>query len=109
MSDNTKKSVTNILRQKQRRILEIVLIVLSKRIYLCKILLRDAASPFYAELQRPARIRDVCTLDQHPLDEDPVLWGRQDVFDSLFVTASLNETNAGGQDEQNSSAPDPFR
>lgn len=59
--------------------------------YLCKILLWDASGPFYTELLRPARVGDVCTLNQHPLDEDAILGGRQDAFDIFLITVSLKK------------------
>lgn len=57
--------------------------------YLCKILLRDASCPFYTKLQRPARIGYICTLYQHPLDQDAILRRRQNAFDRLLITVSL--------------------
>lgn len=57
--------------------------------YLCKIFLRDASCPFYTKLQRPARIGYICTLYQHPLDEDAILGRRQNAFDRLLIAVSL--------------------
>lgn len=47
--------------------------------HLCKVLLRDPSSPLDAELQRPAGVRYICTLDQHPFYQQTVLWGIPDV------------------------------
>lgn len=57
--------------------------------HLCKILLWDASGPFYTELLRPAWIRDIGTFNQHPLDEDSILRGRQNTFDRFLVIVAL--------------------
>lgn len=68
--------------------------------HLCKILLRDASGPFYAELLRPAWIGDVCTLNQHPLDKDAILGGCQNAFDRLFIIVSLQKKEKESQTNQ---------
>lgn len=56
--------------------------------HLCKVLLRDPSCPLDAELQRSAGVRHICTLDQHPLYQQPVLWRVPDV--GLTVTVAVH-------------------
>ena len=56
--------------------------------HLCKVLLRDPSCPLDAELQRSAGVRHICTLDQHPLNQQPVLWRVPDV--GLTVTVAVH-------------------
>lgn len=55
------------------------------RSYLCKVLLRDAAGPLDAELQRPAGVRHIRTLDQHSLYQQAVLRRVPDVGLTISV------------------------
>lgn len=55
--------------------------------YLCKVLLGDPPSPLDAQLEWPAGVRHICALDQHPLDQQAVLWRVFDVSLTFTVTA----------------------
>lgn len=50
-----------------------VSVCLSAATHLCKVLLGDPSSPLDAELQRPAGVRYIGALDQHPLYQQTVL------------------------------------
>lgn len=63
-------------------------------VHLCKVLFRDPARPLNAELQRPAGVRYVGTLDQHPLDQQAVLRRVPDVGLAVALTVhTLKKTN----------------
>lgn len=54
--------------------------------HLCKVLLRDPSSPLDAELEWSAGVCHICTLDQHPLYQQTILWRVSDVGLTLTVT-----------------------
>lgn len=56
--------------------------------HLCKVLLRDPSGPLDAELERSAGVCHICTLDQHPLYQQTVLWRVPDV--GLTVTVAVH-------------------
>lgn len=64
------------------------------RSYLCKVLLRDAAGPLDAELQRPAGVRHIRTLDQHSLYQQAVLWRVPDVGLAISVAVQTLSASA---------------
>lgn len=65
---------------------EMISISLSAAPHLCKVLLGDPSGPLDAELQRPAGVRYIGALDQHPLYQQTVLRRVPDIRLAVAVT-----------------------